>query len=155
MMTPLPPLAYGVRMRILLPLSLVFTLALALSTCTNAAPCSVCPPLAGTYAVSWERAEILTEGCPLTGPQPLTLTFAQAGSTASTLVNGVQLSGSVYDTYDFSLNGTNNLIGYQLRGTVVPTDTATDAGVRIVGYLVSRTESCELRENYAGDKISN
>jgi hypothetical protein len=142
-------------MKLLLPLSLALTTALALSTCTNAAPCSVCPPLAGTYAVSWERATVVTSGCPLTGPQPQTLTFTQAGSTASTLVNGVELHGSVYDTFDFSLSGTNNLLGYTLRGTVVPTDTATDAGVRVVGYLVSRTENCELRENYEGDKISN
>jgi len=129
--------------------------AVALSTCTNAAPCSVCPPLAGTYAVSWERAINVADGCPLSGPQPLTLTFAQSGAAASTLVNGLELHGTVYDTYDFALSGTNNLVGYQLRGTVIPTDAATDAGVRIVGYLNSRTENCDLRENYAGDKISN
>ncbi|MEW5737783.1 MAG: hypothetical protein AB1938_02595 [Myxococcota bacterium] len=138
-----------------LALTAAFLAGLALASCTNAAPCSVCPPLAGTYAVSWERALQVTEGCPLTGPQPLTLTFSQAGATASTLVNGVELNGSVYDTYDFSLSGTTVVGGYVLRGTVIPTDAATDAGVRIVGHLTTRTDNCELRENYAGDKISN
>jgi hypothetical protein len=130
-------------------------IVLALLACTNAAPCSVCPPLAGTYAVSWERALQIAAGCPLKGPQPLTLTFAQAGSTASTIVNGVKLNGSVYDTSDFSLSGTTVEGGYVLVGTVVPSDAAKDAGVRIVGRLTTRTDECELRENYAGDKISN
>ncbi|GMU62259.1 MAG: hypothetical protein AMXMBFR34_40220 [Myxococcaceae bacterium] len=132
-----------------------FLAGFALASCTNAAPCSVCPPLAGTYAVSWKRALQVSEGCPLSGPQPVTLTFSQAGSTASTLVNGIELQGSVYDTYDFSLSGTGVVGGYVLRGTVIPTDAATDAGVRVIGNLTSRTENCELREDYAGDKISN
>ncbi|MEW6430767.1 MAG: hypothetical protein AB1730_04600 [Myxococcota bacterium] len=129
-------------------------LALALAACTNASPCSTCPPLAGTYSVAWERALNLADGCAATGPQPQTLTFSQAGATASVLVDGVELQGSVYDTFDFSLSGTRPDVSYLLRGTVIPTDAATDAGVRITGSLTTRTDACELRENYTGDKIS-
>lgn len=126
-----------------------------LAACTNALPCSTCPPLAGTYSVSWLRALQAGDGCPATGPQPPTLTFTQGGSTAAVLVGGVQLTGTVYDTFDFSLSGNQVDVSYVLRGTVVATDSATDAGVRVLGSLTTRTEACELREDYTGDKISN
>lgn len=129
--------------------------ALAFAGCTNATPCSTCPPLAGTYSVSWQRALQVADGCAATGPQPQTLTFSQAGSTASVLVGGLELSGSVYDTFDFSLSATQTDVSYVLRGTVIPTDAASDAGVRITGTLTSRSDTCEIRENYTGDKISN
>lgn len=129
--------------------------ALAFTACTNAAPCTTCPPLAGTYSVSWQRALQVADGCAATGPQPQTLTFSQAGATASVLVDGYKLSGSVYDTYDFSLSATQTDVSYVIQGTVIPTDAALDAGVRIVGSLTTRTDACEIRENYTGDKISN
>lgn len=130
-------------------------LALAFAACTNASPCSTCPPLAGTYSVSWQRALQIADGCAATGPQPQTLTFSQAGSTASVLIDGVKLAGSVYDNYEFSLSSTQVDVSYQLQGVVIPTDASTDAGVRIDGHLVSRSDTCEIRENYTGDKISN
>lgn len=129
--------------------------ALALAACTNAAPCSACPPLAGTYSVSWQQALQVADGCAATGPQPPTLTFSQAGASASVLVGGVTLTGLVYDTFDFSLSATRPDVTYVLRGTVIPTGGTADAGVRITGSLTTRTDACELRENYTGDKISN
>jgi hypothetical protein len=126
--------------------------AAALAACSNAAPCTTCPPLAGTYAVAWQRATQVLPGCPATGPQPQTLTFTQAGATATALVDGLSLAGSVYDTFDFALSATREDVSYALRGTVVPG--SADAGVRVVGSLTTRTDACELRENYTGDKIS-
>lgn len=139
----------------------VFVLALlaAVAACGNAKPCTgtECPPLAGTYAMAWSAGS--QNGCSTAGPQPATLTFTLTGNVVTTTVGGLELRGSAYDTYDFTATGGRSEVGFSLRGTVVPTNPKTDAGVRIVGSMATRRydggTDCEVRENFTGDRISN
>jgi hypothetical protein len=144
-----------------MPLSAMTALLLVASACDTLAPCasaSQCPQLAGSYLMSWENA--FNNTCGRNGPRPLSLTFTQALSTGGTTINGVNLSGSIFETNEFTMSGSNLVERYSLRGTVVATSSSSDAGTRIVGALTTTISSadgglsCSLKEEYIGDKIS-
>lgn len=126
--------------------------------CSDAQPCNTCPALGGAYLVSWQTGTPSAATCPAIGPRPSNLNITQVGSTARTLVGGVELAGTVYDTWDFVLNSPATEVWYSLQGRAVATQGASDAGVRVLGTLTTRTtgakgSDCELPEKFTADKI--
>ncbi len=135
-----------------------FATALGLS-CSDALPCSsTCPPIEGVYLLSW-TAGTPTGGCTLTGPQPSNLNFSRAGSTVRVPVGGVELSGTLFDTWDFSVSGGSLQRSYSLKGRVTTTGPSSDAGVRLLGSLFTRESpdggvgGCSIEERYTADKL--
>jgi hypothetical protein len=125
--------------------------------CSDAGPCNVCPPLDGAYLVSWKTGEAKAQ-CPAKGPQPLSLNIMQVGSVARTLIGGAELAGTVYDTWDLTLNG-RALDGtaYSMHGRAGP-GSGADAGIRLLGTLTTNTTSigagtCELAEEFTAIKL--
>jgi hypothetical protein len=84
------------------------------------------------------------------GALPTSMVIDQQSSVISTYLSGADLSGSLFDTYEFSMNGTipSQDGGFdfvvQLRGLYVPSQ-ATDGGDdRIEQGIFSRsTDSCQ------------
>lgn len=129
--------------------------ALALG-CTDARPCTDCPPIAGAWAVSWKNG-IAQDKCPTQGPRPVSLNITQAGNTAASIIGGVDVKGVVYDTWDFSLTGTGPAASYTLHARAAPGATA-DAGLHMEGSLqTSGTPdggtACDLTEEFSGDHL--
>lgn len=108
-------------------------------------------------------------GCPPQGPRPESLHFTRSGSLARTMLGGTELSGTIYDTWDFSLNG-QTLDGsrYSLRGRAGLSSTSdAGTGLRLSGSLrtsaaakpatgiaagSSTNEGCELEERFTATK---
>ncbi|MCA2976857.1 MAG: hypothetical protein INH41_04025 [Myxococcaceae bacterium] len=131
-----------------------------LGACGDQRPCTACPALTGPYLISWQRG-VPADGCPARGPVPVNLTLSQQGNRLSTLVDGLELRGTLFDTYDFSLNGGLDDLGYTLRGRAVvdgplalPDGGAPQpARVRLVGSLNSRKGACDLSEPFTADRL--
>jgi hypothetical protein len=81
--------------------------ALAAGCGDNGAPCTTCPPVEGRYTVAFEPGTIPAD-CASLGvglPQgPLDIQRTGAGLTAT--LDGVPMEGTVYQTFDFTLLGT-------------------------------------------------
>lgn len=140
--------------RLVLPGALLLA-SLATPGCGDATPCRACPAIEGAYVVSWQNGTPMG-GCPATGPQPATLNFTRLASTVRVTVGGEELAGTLYDTYDFTLQGGHDT-SYSMRGRVILLSPSTDGGVRVTGSLTTRATTdagaCELEEKFTGDKL--
>jgi hypothetical protein len=145
----------------LTPLSILVVLA----GCSDALPCSTCPPLDGVYAVSWaanDGGQPIADGgsCPVEGPRAPTWTLSQRGSQVTTSIEGVNLGGTLYDSYDLVLSGSEGGLSYRVRALVVPEGTSADAGVRLQnGTFTTRTlpvsgDPCEVNESFSAQRTS-
>jgi hypothetical protein len=127
-----------------------FIAALTVAGCdsSNGNPCTTCPPLGGTWVFQFDTG--MATGCSSLGTLPTSMVIDQQSSVISTYLNGADLSGSLFDTYEFSLNGTipSQDGGFdfvvQVQGLYVPSQ-ATDGGDdRIDQGIFSRsTDSCQ------------
>jgi hypothetical protein len=83
------------------------TTALAAGCGDNSAPCTTCPPIEGRYPLQFAEGAIPAE-CAALGvglPQgPLDIQRTGAGLTAT--LEGVPMEGTLYQTFDFTLLGT-------------------------------------------------
>lgn len=131
--------------------------------CSDAVPCSTCPPVEGVYAVSWSALDAGTPGdggsCPLMGPRVASWTFTQKGAQVNTTIESVSLGGTLYDSYDLALSGSESTLSYRLRATVIPEGTSMDAGVRLQGTFTTRTlpvtgDPCEVNESFTAQRTS-
>ncbi|HYI00790.1 hypothetical protein [Hyalangium sp.] len=108
------------------------TAALAAGCGDNGSPCSTCPSMEGRYALEFAEGAIPADCASLgvTLPQgPLDIQRAGAGLTAT--LEGVELQGTVYQTFDFSLLGTQAALDggstqYSVSGRYTPA--RTDGG---------------------------
>ncbi|MBL9038309.1 MAG: hypothetical protein JNG84_07345 [Archangium sp.] len=129
--------------------------AAALMSCTDVLPCTACPPMEGTYTVAWQAAPP-SGTCTVPGPRPPEWTIERTGSSISTSLDGSVLTGTVYDTYDFTLSGGVDGPSFALRGRVVVG--LSDAGVQLMGSLRTRSTgaldaSCnDIDERFVADK---
>ncbi len=133
----------------------VLTVCLAFTACSSALPCTSCPPVDGTYAVSWVDGG--NEGCP--GPRVPTWKLTEKAPQVTTTLNDIPLGGTLYDSYDLLLTGGEVGLTYRLRALVIPEGTSTDAGVRLQGTLTSRVtpsggEACESVETFTAQRTS-
>ncbi|MBK7860177.1 MAG: hypothetical protein IPJ65_16490 [Archangiaceae bacterium] len=126
-------------------ISAVVVMMVTGSGCGDTQPCSTCPPIEGTWFLQYLAPEQACDGGTPAAP-PSTLAFTREGSVLHTAVDGVALGGTLYDTYQFSLNGqmlgSSGLIS--LRGTYKPAS-GPDAGDEgLVGGLLTRESSACL-----------
>jgi hypothetical protein len=129
--------------------------------CGDQRACSDCPPLEGRYAMAYDD-ETASADCSAIRPpaEPAELELSRVGSTARTTVAGVELSGTVFDSFTFSLTGNGAGDGGQLsmnlRGTFVPPSSVTDGGTQLRGtYSADITgggKSCSTSRGYVGVK---
>jgi len=145
------------------PLRLLAVALLAsASACSDAVPCSTCPAVGGTYALTWD--DPVTVVCPVVGPSPASLSITQMGSALSAIIDGVPLTGTLYDTYDLTLAGGTIDLRYTLKARAVVTtllvapDGGADAGspakVHLEGNLMttSTDAGCQGRGDFFGDR---
>lgn len=135
---------------------------LILAGCTDTVPCSTCPAVSGVYAVTWGSAEpgARADGgvCMVQGPRVPEWTLAQRQSNVTTTVASVNMGGTLYDTYDLVLTGSESSVTYRLRALVIASGSAEDAGVRLQGTFTTRSLSaedpCELAETFTAQRTS-
>lgn len=136
-------------------------MAMLVSACSDAQPCRSCPPIDGVYAVSWADAGTSADAgsCPQSGPRVPSWTLAQRQTTVTATIAGVNLGGTLYDTYDLVLSGSEGALTYRLRALTIPEGPSTDAGVRLQGTFTTRTlpasgEPCEVDETFTAQRTS-
>ena len=129
--------------------------------CSDAAPCRDCPAIDGLYAVSWPDGGTASDAgaCPGSGPRTPTWTLAQRGPQVTSTIAGVNLGGTLYDTYDLLLSGSEGTLSYSLRALVIPTGTSADGGVDLRGTFTSRNlpssgDPCEVSETFTAQRTS-
>lgn len=133
-----------------------------LAGCSDAAPCRSCPPVDGVYAVGWADAGTAATdagSCPVTGPRVSSWTLAQSGTQITSTIAGVNLGGTLYDTYDLVLSGTEANLTYRLRALTIPEGTGDDAGIKLQGTFTTRTlpttgDPCEVNEAFTAQRTS-
>jgi hypothetical protein len=107
----------------------------AMLGCSDALPCSRCPAIAGRYALSWESPSgTPSSACATLAPAepPDALDLEQATASVTSHLDGIRLTGTLYDTLDFTLLGSNPVEGggadsVQLRAQF--TAASSDGGV--------------------------
>jgi hypothetical protein len=135
---------------------------LILVGCTDTQPCSNCPAVDGVYAVTWGDADggVRSDGgvCPVQGPQVAQWTLAQRASNVTTTIANVNMGGTLYDTFDLVLTGSESGVSYRLRALTIPSGTSEDAGIRLQGTFTTRTtsvdEPCEVSEAFTAQRTS-
>lgn len=136
---------------------------------SESVPCSNCPSLSGTYAVSWsldagtatmfDGGSSVNPACP--GPRPATWAITEPSNGQVVLAVGeVPLAGNYFDTYDVVLSGSGNGVSYSLRAIAIPEGGTLDAGIRLQGELTTRTtpvdgtDFCSSLENFTAVRSS-
>lgn len=127
-------------------------LVLLVLSCTDAQPCVQCPTVEGVWFLQYIAPDFPCDGGVLPAP-PSTVQFTREGSVLRGAIEGVPLSGSVYDTFDFTLNGQNPGGGLtvSLRGKYNPA-TRADAGDETIydGRLLRSTSQCREDRRFTG-----
>ncbi len=140
--------------------------ALLLVCCTDAQPCSSCPQIQGTYGLTWSSGTT----CAAMGPQPTLLTLTQVGSALSANVGSTTLQGTLFDTFDFTLDGLSGDTRYSLQAVAVtnqevgplPDGGVADGGsintiaVHVIGSLrtIVQDGGCNPTDKFTGDRIA-
>jgi len=134
---------------------------LVLGACSDAQPCRSCPPIDGVYAVSWADGGTASDGgsCAQSGPRVPSWTLAQKDTQVTTTIAGVNLGGTLYDTYDLVLSGSDGPLTYRLRALAVPEGTTADAGYSLRGTFTTRNlpatgDPCEVAETFTAQRTS-
>ncbi|MFT3709275.1 MAG: hypothetical protein QM817_16670 [Archangium sp.] len=125
--------------------------------CGSNTPCRTCPPIDGTYSVRWDTDGGVNMSCP--GPRVPQWVFTQRDSQITTTIAAVPLGGTLYDSYDLLLTGTQTGLNYRLRSLVIPEGTSDDAGMRLQGTFTTRTvadggDTCESNEGFTAQRTS-
>lgn len=135
--------------------------ALLWTACGDALPCRACPPVDGVYAVSWADGGTASVdgGCSVAVPKVDAWTLAQRTTNVTTQIAGVAMGGTLLDTYDLVLTGSNAGVTYRLRALAIPSGTSADAGMKLQGSLVARLleesgDLCEASEAFTAQRVS-
>jgi hypothetical protein len=94
-------------------------------SCSDAAPCTMCPPIEGTWNMQY--AAPITQGCNNTvlAAAPNSVQIGRMGSQLTCAIDLLPMTGTLYDTYDFSIIGNESQLdggsrSVQLRGHYIP-----------------------------------
>ncbi len=116
--------------------SAILVLGLAFASCTDVLPCSTCPTMEGPYTFTWATTTT-NDSCPLPAAPPASVTFTRVGSSLRTALGSQELSGTLFDTYDFTLSGGLDT-SYNLRGRLVTRGTGDAGVISLTGSLRTR-----------------
>jgi len=85
--------------------------ALAAGCGDSGAPCKTCPPIEGRYALEFEPGAIPADCTSLgVGLPQGALDIQRAGAGLTATLDGVPLEGTVYQSFDFNLLGTQSAL---------------------------------------------
>jgi len=138
------------------PKMLLLLTGLLLGACNDNQPCSSdCPRLQGVWFLSYVAPVFPCDGG-TAGEPPMTVAFTQEASILRAIIDGVETRGTVYDTFDFTLNGTmpDGSRQISLRGTFKPGG-GSDAGADTLynGTLTRATSGCRDERRFTGARF--
>jgi hypothetical protein len=139
-----------------------------LAGCSDAQPCRTCPPIDGVYAVTWGDPVAMGDSgvvvgdagtCSAMGPRVPTWTIQQSDTRVTTTIGTVAMGGTLYDTFDLVLSGSESSLSYRLRALTIPEGNSSDAGIQLRGTFTTRTlpangEPCEVNETFTAQRTS-
>lgn len=135
---------------------------LLLPHCTGANPCTDCPPVEGRYTLVYQEG-IFSSGCTAMFEKPPEITLSRVGSLINANYGNTSLRGTLYDTYDFSLMGTETTstlgtMTTQLRARYVTPAPSSDAGATLTGKVtrdIPFTDGgqCSVEHRLTGNKL--
>lgn len=145
-----------------IPLALPVAALLASAACGgDTRACNTCPNVAGTWTLSFEDGELPPE-CEQLGrtlpAEPLVL--QQVGSALTTELQGTQMTGTLYDTWEYTVFGSGDDDAgsrtVALTGRYAQPLAALDAGERLQGnYNATYDEgetTCVLTRGYTAQR---
>lgn len=140
----------------------LFPIFILMVGCTDTVPCANCPAVDGVYDVTWGQSDAGTRDdggvCLVQGPMVAQWTFAQRTSNVTTTIANVNMGGTVYDTYDMVLTGSDTGLNYRLRALVIPSGAGADAGIKLQGTFTTRTlvadDPCEVSDAFTAQRVS-
>jgi len=129
----------------------VVLLAWAVTGCDSAQPCPTgsCPAVGGAWSLTWSDG-FRPAGCKVQGPRPATLNFVQSDSDLKTNVDSQDLTGTILDTWTFTLSGGQSP-SYSMHG-MAKSDGA-DAGVHLEGSLTVVDSECTIDDSFVGQRL--
>ncbi len=141
-------------------LSIAFLLVCT-AACSGGAPCSACPKMEGTYAMTYKAPTAESADCAtLAGPEgPKTIEITRSGAEVRSTFYGVTARGMLQDTSDFSIAGSDfpedggTQQSYTLRGYYVPPKLMGTTGT-IEGKWITHGEKaskvCDVERPFSG-----
>jgi hypothetical protein len=135
---------------------LLLPAALLLGACNDNQPCSAdCPMVGGVWFLSYVAPVFPCDGG-TAGEPPMTVAFRQEASVLRATIDGVETRGTVYDTFDFTLNGTmpDGTRQVSMRGTFMK-GSASDGGGETLynGTLTRATSNCRDERRFTGARF--
>ena len=121
--------------------------------CVDSAPCSSCPKIEGTYAMTYKGLTVESPDCATipAPPGPAVITITRSGAEVRATLNGRPGRGMLQESSDFSIAaaeepdaGTDaGVQSYVLRGFFIPPTVRADGGEpgTISGKWVTHAES--------------
>lgn len=107
----------------------------------------------------WDADGGVNAQCP--GPRVPSWVLVQRETQITATVGGVPLGGTLYDSYDLLLTGSQTGLSYRLKAIAIPEGTSADAGMRLQGTFLTRTvggdagtETCESDEGFTAQRTS-
>ncbi|MBL8953620.1 MAG: hypothetical protein JNK82_22785 [Myxococcaceae bacterium] len=139
--------------KILKPLMIGVLATTSLAACNDNQPCTTnCPAIEGTWFLQYVAPVFPCDGGSAGEPPP-TVAFFREGSVVRGAIAGVEVRGTVYDTFDFTLNGTSpdGALNVSLRGRYKPS-TGSDSGDESIydGTLIRSTSACRDDRRFTG-----
>jgi hypothetical protein len=134
----------------------MFVMLVALGGCDNTTTCSSdCPPVEGVWALQY-LAPIFPCDAGTQPAPPGTVQFMREGSRLTSAVDGVALTGSVYDTFDFSIHG--QAVGggetVDMRAKYVKGSAADGGGAALTdGRLTREAGGCREERPFTGARF--
>jgi hypothetical protein len=132
---------------------------LSLTSCGGNNPaCNECPDLAGSWSLAWDPGEdppaCVEQGATLPeGAMALT----QVGSAVRGTLAGVELQGTVFESWDFNLNGSEErdeaAVLHSVGGRFVAGQPALETVDRLLGtYTATHPQGCVLSRGYVATR---
>ena len=141
------------NLTLLLRVLLATVMLVPLAACNDNQPCTTnCPAIEGVWFLQYIAPVFPCDGGSA-GEPPATVAFSREGSVVRGAIDGVEVRGTVYDTFDFTLNGTSpdGARNVSLRGRYKPA-TGSDSGDETLydGTLIRSTNACRDDRRFTG-----
>ena len=127
-------------------------LMLLLTGCPGEAPCTDCPPIEGTWFLQYLAPDFPCDGGTPAAP-PMTVSITREGSVLRSAMDGIPLTGTLYEGFEFSLNGQSTPIDelVSMRGIFRPATTADGGDSQLYDGLLTRDlGACHDRRRFTG-----
>ena len=121
----------------------------------DGSPCVSCPAIEGVWFVQYLAPDFPCDGG-TPGAPANTLQLTREGSMVRSVIDGIAVSGTLYDTFDFTLNGQMPGGGetISLRATYKPPSKADAGDSQLVSGRLGRiTGACDDERRFTGARF--